>query len=118
MTGMSRAQRRHLKDTVKRMVRTGGGLKHPVPDSVVLHGGPMDGWIVKPDAPALEADWRARYIEEAARRAYREWEEDTVAWEDLDAVQQASWIADANSAHGAGHYELRGKGQAEWVVES
>lgn len=51
---MNRAQRRQLKATVKRMVK-GGGLKHPVPDSVVLHGGPMDG--VKPEADALRPDW-------------------------------------------------------------
>lgn len=24
---------------------------------VVLAGGPMDGWVVKPDAPALQPDW-------------------------------------------------------------
>jgi hypothetical protein len=116
MTGLNRAQRRHLKTTVKHMVKTGSGLKYPVPDSVVLQGGPMDGWIVRPDAPALEPDWRARYIEEQARRAYREWEEDAVVWEDLDAAQRASWISDAKSQHAAGHYELRGKGRAEWVV--
>lgn len=57
MTGMNRAQRRHLKATVKRMVTGGPGLKHPVPGSVVLHGGPMDGWIVKPTADALRPDW-------------------------------------------------------------
>jgi len=57
MTGMNRAQRRQLKATVQRMVKGGSALKHPVPDSVVLRGGPMDGWIVKPDAAALHADW-------------------------------------------------------------
>lgn len=53
---MNRAQRRQLKATVQRMVK-GGGLQHPVPDSVVLHGGPMDGWVVKPEADALRPDW-------------------------------------------------------------
>jgi hypothetical protein len=24
---------------------------------IVLHGGPMDGWVVAPDAAALRADW-------------------------------------------------------------
>jgi len=56
MTGMNRAQRRQLKATVKHMMK-GGDLKHPVPDSVVLRGGPMDGWIVKPEADALRPDW-------------------------------------------------------------
>lgn len=26
-------------------------------DSVLLVGGPMDGWIVAPDAPCLRPDW-------------------------------------------------------------
>ena len=25
--------------------------------TVELHGGPMDGWLVTPDAPALKPDW-------------------------------------------------------------
>jgi len=57
MTGMNRAQRRQLKATVQRMVKGGSALKHPVPDSVILHGGPMDGWVVKPGSPALHPDW-------------------------------------------------------------
>lgn len=45
---MNRRQRRALKATV---------VTHPTPDSIVLRGGPMDGWVVKPDAPALQRDW-------------------------------------------------------------
>jgi len=55
MTGMNRAQRRSLKRTIARKLRP--DLKHPVPNSVVLSGGPMDGWIVKPEADALRPDW-------------------------------------------------------------
>jgi hypothetical protein len=58
---MNRAQRRQLKATVKHMVKTGSGLDHPVPDSVVLNGGPMDGWIVKPEADALRPDWHTTW---------------------------------------------------------
>ena len=34
-----------------------GALEHLVPASVVLAGGPMDGWVVTPDAAALRPDW-------------------------------------------------------------
>lgn len=43
---------------LRRAVRAGvGTLVHPVPDAVLLAGGPMDGWVVKPGAPALREDW-------------------------------------------------------------
>lgn len=51
---MNRAARRSLERNLRKQT---GKLNHPVPDSVTLRGGPMDGWIVKPDAPALEPDW-------------------------------------------------------------
>lgn len=63
---MNRADRRALKRRVQRAVKKGDGVKHPVPDSVVLRGGPMDGWIVKPNAPALRADWHETWPEAVA----------------------------------------------------
>lgn len=36
-----------------------GRLPHPAPASVTLSGGPMNGWVVKPDAPVLRPDWQA-----------------------------------------------------------
>jgi len=51
---MNRAARRALKRDLKQQANR---LAHPVPDSVTLRGGPMDGWVVTPDAPALQADW-------------------------------------------------------------
>lgn len=49
---MNRQQRRALARQVERNT-----LRHPVPASVSLRGGPMDGWVVKPGAPALRPDW-------------------------------------------------------------
>lgn len=56
---MNRTDRRRLKRAANKAlkgIRT-RNLAHPVPDSVQLVGGPMDGWSVKPGAPALQADW-------------------------------------------------------------
>lgn len=59
---MARADRRRVKrvaaKALRRAIRAGGdGVEHPVPASVTLSGGPMNGWVVKPDAPALQRDW-------------------------------------------------------------
>lgn len=62
---MNRHQRRTLKTAVRRQV---GTLAHPVPESVTLAGGPMDGWVVKPDAPALRPDWFSTMPPHLARR--------------------------------------------------
>lgn len=48
---MSRAQRRSV-------ARHGQPAPTPrIDGSVALRGGPMDGWVVTPDAPALRPDW-------------------------------------------------------------
>lgn len=59
---MNRADRRRLQRTVARALKRvaaarPGSLEHPAPASVTLSGGPMDGWVVKPDAPALDPGW-------------------------------------------------------------
>ena len=60
---MNRADRRRLKRTAAKAIKRAtsmrpAGLTHEVPtDSVRLEGGPMDGWIVKAEAPALRPDW-------------------------------------------------------------
>jgi hypothetical protein len=59
---VNRQQRRALERQLSK-----GQLKHPVPDAVVLHGGPMDGWVVKPDAPVLSPDWAAAFRPMAER---------------------------------------------------
>lgn len=45
---MNRSDRRALQRAIWNAV---------VPGSVALIGGPMDGWAVEPDAPALRPDW-------------------------------------------------------------
>lgn len=56
---MNRADRRRLQRTARKAMKgiKTGQLEHPVPESVTLLRGPMDGWVVKPDAPALRPDW-------------------------------------------------------------
>ena len=61
MTLMNRADRRSMKRLVAHAIRGKPGLKHPVPDSIVLAGGPMDGWVVAPEAPALHPDWHTTW---------------------------------------------------------
>lgn len=61
MATMNRAARRSLTRTVARAIKGKPGLTHPVPDSVVLDGGPMAGWIVRPEAPALRPDWHTTW---------------------------------------------------------
>lgn len=86
---MNRAQRRSLKRPIAQKLKP--DLKHPVPRSVVLSGGPMDGWIVKPDAPALQADWHE-------------------TWNVNVAPSLAGWQP--------GRYVIAATGKtAEWVVE-
>jgi hypothetical protein len=58
---MNRADRRRLQRTAAKALATsmanGQPLQHPLPESVTLSGGPMNGWVVKPGAPALRPDW-------------------------------------------------------------
>jgi hypothetical protein len=69
---MNRADRRRLKrvanQALKTAMRVRPGVKHPAPDSVTLVGGPMDGWIVKPDAPALRPDWCTTWPDSVAAK--------------------------------------------------
>lgn len=102
---MSRADRRRLERTIRRSKR----LAHPVPGSVTLRGGPMDGWIVKPDAPALQSDWREKYLEEKARQAYEETRlthPDAPAWEQSGREHREHYLAIVREAHGSGRYVM------------
>lgn len=54
---MNRGQRRALVKRIGSALRRGGHA----PDAVLLEGGPMDGWIVKPDAACLQPDWATAY---------------------------------------------------------
>lgn len=52
---MNRHQRRAVAASLRSASSTvprGSGMH-----GVILAGGPMDGWVVAPDAPALRPDW-------------------------------------------------------------
>lgn len=113
MTTMNRAQRRAMKANMKRR-----GLAF-----VTLRGGPMGGWIVKPDAPALRPEWRDLYLEASAEGAYRrsmaEQNRKPLPWERVPDSIKEPIRALVRVELGAGHYELRREGlEADWVVEA
>lgn len=87
---MSRADRRRLKRVASKAVKRAlddkpGTLAHPAPASVALIGGPMDGWVVKPNAPVLQPTWCL------------------------------SWPASVATKHAPGQYLPDGPGRARWV---
>lgn len=86
---MSSADRR-LKRVAAKAVRRAlaavpGSLEHPAPASVALAGGPMNGWVVKPDAPVLQPTWCL------------------------------TWPASVAAKHAPGQYLPDGPGRARWV---
>lgn len=118
---MNRAQKRDLQRRVKKAIKGKmGRLAHPAPASVTLVGGPMDGWVVTPDAPALEPDWRAKFLEAEAAKLY------LVECEARGLTEAPLWSAipdelrqpfrdTARQIHGDGRYE-RGPGrEARWA---
>lgn len=126
---MNRAQRREMQRQVTKIAKGKGTLKHPAPDSVTLKGGPMDGWVVAPHAPALEPDWREKWLAEQARNEY-----DTISqrrkreqpglklptWDELNEAERDVFHRQVRLIYGAGHYE-RPRGrllQARWVAET
>lgn len=50
---MNREDRRRLQRIAKRRAKKSDG------EGVQLEGGPMDGWFVTADAPALQPEWGA-----------------------------------------------------------
>lgn len=117
---MNRTQRREMQRQITKIAKNKGRLKYPVPGSVTLHGGPMDGWIVKPDAPALEPDWRAKYIEiEAAKLYLAECEArgltEAPLWSGIPDNLREPFRRAAKEMHGDGHYEPGAGREARWV---
>lgn len=127
---MNRAQRRHAKDTARRLV---AGMKRQAgkdTGSVELRGGPMDGWIVKADAPALEPDWRAKALEGVARQAHEKTRRigalhgvdpaTMPTWDQLADGDRSKYIGMARDAHGGGRYVRVDDGErrfADWRAE-
>lgn len=83
---MNRRQRRALE---RQLAGAASSLTHAVPASVALAGGPMDGWVVKPNAPVLRADWHTTWPASIAA-TNRPGRYDTPAV--VDGVTRASWL--------------------------
>lgn len=76
---------------------------------LTLREGPMDGWTVAADAPVLEADWRAQFLEAAAEGLYLEARprRDRRTWADLSDGDRQPFRDQSRLIHGAGRYEPR-----------
>jgi hypothetical protein len=124
---MNRAQRRELQRQVAKIAKGTFRLKHPAPDSVTLKGGPMDGWVVAPNAPALDADWRDTWLAEQAHNEY-----DTIAarrkrdqpglelptWDELTDAERNVFHQRVREVYGAGRYERKAgtvPAEARWI---
>lgn len=121
---VNRAQRRDLKRQVKKMAGK-VARRTPGKDFVTLKGGPMDGWIVKPDAPALEPDWREEYIRGKAKAAFEQTREFGLLsgapvaelpppWADLTDAKRAEYVNRVRAQVGGGRYVAAGAGVAKW----
>lgn len=123
---MNRADRRGLQRTARKAakgIRT-GTMEHPVPESVTLIGGPMDGYSVIPDAPALRPDWISGLHEARAAGLYNASLSptgETIAppkgatkWAELDEATRDPFREMARHEIPAGRYVREGA-RARWV---
>lgn len=107
---MNRNQRR----TLGRAMRRAGKVV------ITLRGGPMDGWLVKQDAPCLQPEWRAKYLEAAAEQLYRAGPRGFLKpkWDRLSPEAKAVFLAQAAEVQGAGYYVTDSTGtEAKWVTQ-
>lgn len=115
---MNRAQRRALKASMRRRGH----------ETLTLRGGPMDGWIVKRNAPALQPTWRGTWLEEAAKGLYLSARQDLAKlrgvalhslplWEEATEEARAEYRVVVRERYGAGRYVVRRSGlEADWVA--
>lgn len=121
---MNRADRRRLQRTVKRSLKP-GSLKHPVPESLTLYGGPMDGYVVGPDAPVMQPDWITGLWEAKAAGLYNASlsptgetfapPKDATKWADLDEATREPFRQQARAEIPPGRYVPDGPMRAKWV---
>lgn len=119
---MNRAERRRLKKHIAKASekRTGLPPGYRAPTTVTLQGGPMSGWVVTPDAPALQPDWHASLLEMKAANLYnmdreRALNADLPKWPDVDAATRERYLATAREQYPPGRYEAKGT-TARWVT--
>ncbi len=87
---------------------------------LVLKGGPMNGWLVKEDAPCLQPDWRDKYLEAAAEQIYRNEPRGWLKkkWEKVPEHEKIPFREQAKALFGTGYYKADSTGtEATWVVD-
>jgi hypothetical protein len=129
---MNRADRRRLKRMAKHPERLAHAIASNLPrgaastaETVKLVGGPMDGWLVKPDAPALQAGWWPEHLADLAREAFEQTrkvglargvpEHELPAWDGITDAKRAEYVQMARAQKGDGRYALTaGSREARW----
>lgn len=127
---MNRADRRRIQRLAQKPGRLAEHIARDLPKgkpidtvSITLVGGPMDGWVVKPDAAALQADWRPKHLEALAREAFEKTrqvgrsrgvpEHELPTWDGIPDTKREQYIQMVREQHGDGHYDLVGR-TARW----
>lgn len=82
---------------------------------IVLRGGPMDGWVVRHDAPVLRPGWkplppRRSLVARLLRRPVRRWSGRYVV-----AGQTAVWVSDAGGTVGPDQPMILGENGPEFI---
>lgn len=84
---MNRADRRAMTRALAKGIV---GKAKPGPETVTLRGGPMDGWVVPPNAPALRENWFMTWPDNVAR----EWTPGRYVVTTTAPLKIASWQPD------------------------
>lgn len=118
---MNRAERRRLQKLASKPGRLAERIARDLPKgkpidtgSITLEGGPMDGWVVKPNADALQPDWWPRHLEELARDAFEKTrqvgmargvpEHELPTWDGLTEAKRAEYVQIVRDQKGDGRY--------------
>jgi hypothetical protein len=124
---MNRADRRHLQRATAKAIekatsRRPAGLTHAPPTgNITLIGGPMNNWVVRPNAPALKPEWHAGLIEAIAAGLVP-----PGMWATMTEDQREPYREQARAKHPPGRYILtnvHGRsdriegGHAEWAED-
>jgi hypothetical protein len=129
---MNRADRRRLKSMAKHPERLARAIAANLPrgtastaETVKLVDGPMDGWLVEPDAPALQAGWWPAHLADLAREAFEQTrrvgvargvpEHELPTWDGITDAKRAEYVQMVRAKKGDGRYALSAGGrEARW----